>query len=231
MASAPSTWDFVGEQIRNSAEQLRKDARRDVARKMLLSGQLGPDASTEPILIGVGHSLGGAGCVLAELQSPAGLFDQLLVWEPILFNPDPQAKKKRQAGGPDKAKSSRRRRATFNSPQQALDSFVQKPLFANWDSRSLHGYIDGGLRPIEHRNDASGCGWTLCCPPEVCASVPRYGSAARKLMIMVLIKCRSKLGTSLQESPRSDGRPSITGGARPAQLVWYALTRFELASS
>ncbi len=146
-SAAPSNWDFVGESIRRSAEQLREDTR------------------CEPLLIGVGHSLGGAGCLLAELQSPAGLFDSLLVWEPILFDPSPQAK--RQASGPDKAKASSRRRADFDSPQQALESFATKPLFADWDPRSLEGYIDGGLRPKDSSADVDGGGWTLCCAPKV----------------------------------------------------------------
>jgi alpha-beta hydrolase superfamily lysophospholipase len=135
VASTPPSWDFVGEQIRERAEQLREDARRDVAEQMVLSGRLGAEDSLEPVLIGVGHSLGGAGCVMAELQSQSagGLFSRMLVWEPILFNPDPQIKQKRQAGGPDKAKASARRRADFDGPQQALESFATKPLFADWD--------------------------------------------------------------------------------------------------
>ena len=147
VSAGPLNWDFVGESIRRSAAKLREDAR------------------CEPLLIGVGHSLGGAGCLLAELQSPAGLFDSLLVWEPILFNPSPQSKRK--TGGPDKAKASSRRRADFDSPRQALELFATKPLFADWDPRSLEGYIDGGLQPKDGPVDVNGAGWTLSCAPEV----------------------------------------------------------------
>ena len=62
-----------------------------------------------------------------------------MVWEPILFDPDPDIKKKRLSGGPDKAKSTSRRRADFDSPEQALESFAPKALFADWDPRSLEG--------------------------------------------------------------------------------------------
>ncbi len=166
-SAAPLSWDFVGDSIRRSVGKLREDARREVAGQMVPSGRLGAEDTFEPLVIGVGHSLGGAACLLAELQSPAGLFDSLLIWEPILFNPNPQVRQKRQAGGPDKAKASSRRRADFDSPRQALTSFASKPLFADWDPRSLQGYIDGGLRPKDGRTEADGGGWTLSCAPEV----------------------------------------------------------------
>ena len=114
----------------------------------------------------MGHSLGGTGLLLAELQSPGALFDQLLLWEPILFNPDPQIKQRRQSGGADKARASSRRRADFDSPRQALESFAAKPLFAAWDPRSLEGYIRGGLRMKDGHNGAGAGGWTLSCAPE-----------------------------------------------------------------
>ena len=57
-----------------------------------------------PLVVGVGHSLGGAGCALAELAA-AGTFARLLLWEPILFDPEPGSSRQRKAaGGPDKAK-------------------------------------------------------------------------------------------------------------------------------
>ena len=75
----------------------QEEARKKVAEQMVLSGRLGDNDTVgnfprsislnfahvcsiwltfagglqlEPVVIGVGHSLGGAGCVMAELQAP-----------------------------------------------------------------------------------------------------------------------------------------------------------------
>ena len=130
VATSPPSWDFVGVHIREQAEMMKEEAREEVATQMVLSGRLGSNDTLEPLVIGVGHSLGGAGCVMAELQAP-GLFDRLVVWEPILFDPDPDIQMKRLSGGPDKAKTTSRRRSDFVSPQQALNAFAPKALFVD----------------------------------------------------------------------------------------------------
>ena len=159
------SWDAVGACIRREVEALREAARQELAAQMVLSGRLGAEDTLEPVVLGVGHSLGGAGCVTAEVQA-RGTFDRLLLWEPILFTP---LNTRKAAGGGDKAKMSAKRRADFPSPEAALESFASKPLFADWDRRSLEGYIDGGLRPKAEASEGrgeGGDGWTLSCTPE-----------------------------------------------------------------
>eukprot|EP01052_Picozoa_sp_SAG31_P004444 SAG31_NODE_184_length_20985_cov_28.867567_5_plen_303_part_00 len=113
-----------------------------------------------PVVIGVGHSLGGAGCVLAELRCP-GTFTCMLLWEPILFDPDQNDRQKKTGSSPDKAKLAARRRSEFESPHAMLEWAATKPLFRHWDARALEGYIEGGLKP----EAASKGGWALACRP------------------------------------------------------------------
>jgi len=149
LSAGPPNWDDVGTYI---LLQVRGEVEKACAN----------GSPFQPLIIGAGHSLGGAGCVLAELQAP-GTFDRLLLWEPILFDPDPEASSKRRAGRPDKASISARRRADFESPAAALEYFARKPLFQCWDRRSLEGYVAGGLRPKDVRNGV----WELSCAPAV----------------------------------------------------------------
>ena len=103
--------------------------------------------------IGVGHSLGAAALLMAEIRRP-GTLDLIVAIEPIVFPPP--------YGSGDNhplAVSARRRRARFPSPEEARANFANKELFAGWDDRALDGYISGGLRPVADE-------WELACLPD-----------------------------------------------------------------
>lgn len=109
-------------------------------------------ASRSPV-IGIGHSAGGAALLLAELTRP-GTFASLLLVEPIVF-PSPYGR------FPDNPMSAlaRRRRDRFASREEAYANWRSKPAFAEWESRALWAYANGGLRP-------DGDEFTLKCARE-----------------------------------------------------------------
>ena len=104
--------------------------------------------------IGVGHSMGSAALVMAQIEEPS-LFERLILVEPIVF-PGPY---RRLEPEHVMARAARRRRRDFSSPAEALESFASKTVFAGWTPEALEAYVDGGLR-------REGEGWTLACDPE-----------------------------------------------------------------
>ncbi len=103
--------------------------------------------------VGVGHSAGGAALVLAELISP-GLFDALVLVEPIIF-PPPYG---RYPDNPMSA-GALRRKPGFTSRAAAYDDFAGKVAFRGWDDRAMRAYVEGGLRDTDD-------GVVLKCTPE-----------------------------------------------------------------
>ena len=106
----------------------------------------------EPIL-GVGHSSGGAGLVMAEITRP-GTFDRLLMFEPIIPPPP------HQPFEGEFVDMALRRRDEFASPADAEGKLAGRGAFAGWDERALAAYTKGGL--VE-----DGAVWRLRCRPEV----------------------------------------------------------------
>jgi pimeloyl-ACP methyl ester carboxylesterase len=114
--------------------------------------------------LGVGHSMGGATLVMAELLAP-GTVQGLILIEPIMFPPPFQ----RVEDNP-LAVGATRRRASFASRQEALENFSLKDAFTSWDERALQAYVDGGL--VER----GGRFW-LACDPDLEADAYRSGTA------------------------------------------------------
>lgn len=108
--------------------------------------------------IGVGHSMGGAALVMAELRSP-GTFDALVLVEPIIF------------GGPYRrdpehplVRLALRRRDTFESRAAVVDGYSSKPPFDSWHPDALAGYVERGFVETDD-------GVTLACRREQEAEV------------------------------------------------------------
>jgi pimeloyl-ACP methyl ester carboxylesterase len=121
------------------------DAARDA---LAVAGQVdGP-------LVGVGHSLGAAVLLMAEILAP-GRFEAIVAVEPIVF-PPPYA----VVDHHPLAVGARRRRPEFPTRADALDNFASKPVFARWDRRALEAYVECGL--VADGDDRV----LLSCPPE-----------------------------------------------------------------
>ena len=88
----------------------------------------------------VGHSMGGAALLLAELSRP-GTFRHLFLFEPIVFPPglDP-------AGNP-LAELTRHRRAHFDSVEQAVERYSTKETLGTLRADCLELYVRHGFRP------------------------------------------------------------------------------------
>lgn len=103
-------------------------------------------------VVGVGHSSGATALARAAVQSP-GTFRHLILIEPIILPAPAQ-----RLEGPLSA-AARRRRAVFESREQARDRFSMGA-FSNWTEEAMDAYLDGGFRQTED-------GFELKCSPEV----------------------------------------------------------------
>ncbi|MFQ5522274.1 MAG: alpha/beta fold hydrolase [Acidimicrobiia bacterium] len=115
-------------------------------------------AETEPGGIGVGHSMGSAALVMAQLLDP-DRFRFLVLVEPIILPGPPQPLEHPVI---DVAVKRRRR---FKSREAARAVFAEKEPFSGWHPSALDGYLECGLvgdGPVE-----------LACPPELEAEIFR----------------------------------------------------------
>ncbi len=117
--------------------------------------------------VGVGHSMGGASLLMAEIQRP-GTFAALWVFEPIVFPPDlPRP----EPGTPNPmVEAARRRRDSFPSADLALTNFASKRPLDELAPECLEAYVRFGF---EHHEDGSV---SLRCRPEFEASTYAAGS-------------------------------------------------------
>jgi pimeloyl-ACP methyl ester carboxylesterase len=141
------------------------------------SGDLGWDGMADDVLAvvdglgldrpaAVGHSMGGAALVLAELRRP-GTFAALYLYEPVLV----PAGHFPSTPGDDNPMSAaaRRRRPGFESRDAAYENYASKPPLDVLTPEALRLYVDEGFA------DAEG-GVLLKCRPEDEAEVFRFGA-------------------------------------------------------
>lgn len=116
---------------------------------------------------GVGHSMGGASLVLAELARP-GTFAGLWLYEPIIF-PERIASDPRATQSNPLADGARRRRAEFGSRADAYANYASKPPFSALHPDALAAYVEHGFEVLP---DGSV---RLRCDPEFEASTYETG--------------------------------------------------------
>lgn len=116
-------------------------------------------------LLAIGHSMGGAGLVMAALREPT-LFASLVLFEPIIFPPMPGAS---EGGSNSLASVTRRRRRTFASYAEAIANFSAKPPLASLAPAALESYVKHGF--TQHAD-----GVHLKCDPEFEARTYEMGS-------------------------------------------------------
>jgi pimeloyl-ACP methyl ester carboxylesterase len=110
-------------------------------------------------LVGFGHSMGGAGLLMAARRDP-GLFDVIVAFEPIVFPPrevDPHDGT--ENNGTLLSRGARKRRASFESFDDAIANYSSKPPMMAFDPDVLRLYVAHGFRTAPE-------GVRLKCDPE-----------------------------------------------------------------
>jgi pimeloyl-ACP methyl ester carboxylesterase len=107
------------------------DVGRDAIDVVATEGVDGP-------LVGVGHSAGGAGLLLAEILHPGSLAGIVAI-EPIV--PPPPYERR----DPPIARNAARRRSWFPSRDSVRERFVARPPFSQWDPAAFDGYLAHGF--------------------------------------------------------------------------------------
>jgi pimeloyl-ACP methyl ester carboxylesterase len=109
----------------------------DDASAVLESDLIGP----HQVVHGIGHSMGGAALVLAEARRP-GRLRSLWLYEPVIVPPGALS----PPGAPNPmADAAERRRATFDSLDDAVSNFASKPPLNELHPAALRAYVMGGF--------------------------------------------------------------------------------------
>jgi pimeloyl-ACP methyl ester carboxylesterase len=92
-------------------------------------------------LVAFGHSMGGA-CLLMAAHRHPDLFSRLVLFEPIVFDPELVGQNE---GPPQLAIIARRRRTTFASYDAAIANFASKPPLSQFTPEALDAYVRFGF--------------------------------------------------------------------------------------
>ena len=150
-------------------------------------------------LTGFGHSMGGAALLMAAHRDP-DLFDTIVLYEPIVFDPD--------AERPDGAQQSplvvgaRRRRPSFDSFEAAIDNYSSKFPMNTFDPEVVRLYVAHGFRSAPE-------GVRLKCDPEHEARTFEAGGIHRTWDLLPEITTRVVVATGIVEEfgPSSIAQP------------------------
>ena len=117
-------------------------------------------------LVGVGHSMGGAALLMAAHRAP-DLFARLVLFEPIAIPDD--APRAPMHDHPIVV-GARRRRQVFDSFQEAIDNFRDKPPLSVMTPEVLRLYVEHGFRRLVD-GDGRPAGVALRCSPDIEAGI------------------------------------------------------------
>lgn len=172
-------WKPVSEHLLDRAHCIAIDFRGHGDSVLPVGGDLGWEAFGRDVLaavgavggapvIGVGHSLGGAALLMAELAAP-GTFARLFLYEPAVHS---------GFGGHDgegllmmrdaMVAMAGRRRATFLSRADALENYVRKRPMAQFQAAVLGEYVRHGFADLPADQES---GVVLKCLPETEAGI------------------------------------------------------------
>ena len=137
----------------------------DVDRSRLVSEvlQAVTKGSDEPI-DALGHSLGGATLLRAELEN-ANTFRKLWLFEPVMV---PEGHM-RPDGDHPLVLAARRRRSEFGSLEEFVDRLISKPPYSGCEDAAVRAYAELGTQP-------SGTGVALSCSGETEAEIFSSGT-------------------------------------------------------
>ena len=157
-------------------------------------------------LVGFGHSMGGAGLILAAHRDPS-LFRALVLYEPIVFPPD--ALRPSDAPNP-LADGARRRRATFPSYEAAIENYAAKRPLSAFPREALEAYVRYGFREGE-----DGQVHLKCLPETEAGTFEGSGShdawdLLPEIRIPVLVLAGGRWNPTHRRPPSPNGSPSAS---------------------
>jgi len=135
---ASSIFDFRGHGSSHSDRDRRSwwEMAQDV---LAVAGRISAANQDPPALVGIGHSMGGAAVVMAELLNP-GTFAAFVLVEPIIYGPPYVRDPNHPLVG-----LALKRRDTFESRDAVRAAYGEKPPFSTWHPAALDGYVSGGF--------------------------------------------------------------------------------------
>jgi pimeloyl-ACP methyl ester carboxylesterase len=168
----------------------------------------------------VGHSMGGAALLLAEMRRP-GTFAGLWLYEPVVFPRSPGM----PASNP-MAATARRRRPWFPDPEAAYANFAAKPPLGALDPAALRAYVDHGLRPSQSADGDRAV--ELKCAPEVEALVFENGlpAAATTFDRLGEVRIPVTIAASVDGGGPAHAAPLIVDALPDGRLQRFRLTHF-----
>jgi pimeloyl-ACP methyl ester carboxylesterase len=158
-------------------------------------------------LYGVGHSMGGAALVLAELARP-GRFAGLWLYEPIVFPPFEGVRPRTNP----MASAARRRKAWFPDKAAALENYASKPPLGALHPDALAAYVDHGFRESEDG------GVELKCSPETEGRIFEGGSGHKAFAGLGEIACPLIVAAGGDGQPPAQVAPIVADAARFGHL-------------
>lgn len=170
------------------------------------------DALGEGPLLAVGHSMGGACLMGAELRAP-GTLRAAYLFEPIII----PARSDAMAGGNPLANSARRRRSGFPSRLEALGRYAGRPPLGTFRADALSAYVEHGFAAAPDGTV------TLKCSPESEAAVFEAAGKPRidelgAIATPVVVACGSR-----DPGPGpADFAPAVAAALPDATLLRYA---------
>ncbi|WP_339932969.1 alpha/beta hydrolase [uncultured Brevundimonas sp.] len=168
------------------------------------------DAIDGPPVVLAGHSMGATSALLAAAERPDRV-SRLVLFDPVILDRWAVAAFQlpllgRLASRIPMVKSARRRRAVFDSREQAMAAYTGRGAFKGWPEMMLADYLVHGLVETD-------AGFTLACTPEWEAS--NYGAqshnpwrALRQYDQPVRI-IRGEIGTTCRMPARPGGLPHV----------------------
>jgi pimeloyl-ACP methyl ester carboxylesterase len=119
-------------------------------------------------LVGFGHSMGASSLLMAAHRRP-GLFDRLVLFEPIAGPPPETSLSEEELRQIPIVAGAMRRRARFASFEEAYQNYRHKPPLSSMVDEVLRNYVDYGLRTIVDDHDRPAV--ELRCTPDVEAGI------------------------------------------------------------
>jgi len=187
------------------------------------------EAFPGPPVVMAGHSMGGTSSLLAAAERP-GRVSKLVLFDPVIWGGltclvfrTPLLR--RLGDRIPLVKNARRRRATFDTREQALATYRGRGAFRGWPDTVLIDYLADGLAAVES-------GFTLSCEPAweasnfVSQSHDPWRAMKRFAKPIHILKAATGSTTQVPDRPR--GLPHVTVDTVPDTGHLFPMTRADV---